>query len=138
MTLIQTKSSLHSSFFTFVYIFSNIDRRVPARLNLCSLKYFSIEFRSLGIEAASVGNGITTFRDNLMSLSSKVEMSKNNTGDRLLRHSCVIPGSRRDVDDICALLGCYATLSVSYVQTFRDNLSGIIFRVQEILQPNAA
>jgi hypothetical protein len=31
---------------------------------------------------------------------------------------CVISGFRRDVDDICALLGCYAALSGSSVPTF--------------------
>ena len=35
----------------------------------------------------------------------------------------VISGFRRDVDEICALLGCYAALSDSSVPTFRDNIS---------------
>jgi hypothetical protein len=34
----------------------------------------------------------------------------------------VISGFRRDVDEISALLGCYAVLSGSSVLTFRDML----------------
>ena len=37
--------------------------------------------------------------------------------------TCVISGSRRDVNEICALLGYYAAYSGSSVPTFRDNLS---------------
>ena len=36
---------------------------------------------------------------------------------------CAVSGFRRDVDEICALLAYYATLSGSYVLTFRNNLS---------------
>jgi hypothetical protein len=36
---------------------------------------------------------------------------------------CVTSGFRRDIDEICALLGCYAALSGSSVQTFRYKLS---------------
>jgi hypothetical protein len=36
---------------------------------------------------------------------------------------CVISGFHRRVDEICALLRCYAALSGISVQTFRDNLS---------------
>ena len=36
---------------------------------------------------------------------------------------CVISGFRRDVDEICALLRCYAVLNGSSVPTFQDNLS---------------
>jgi hypothetical protein len=35
----------------------------------------------------------------------------------------VISGFRRDVAEICALLGYYAALSVRSVATFRDKLS---------------
>jgi hypothetical protein len=41
---------------------------------------------------------------------------------------CVIPGFRRGVEAIYALLGYYAVLSGSYVATFRDNLWGPIFK----------
>jgi hypothetical protein len=41
----------------------------------------------------------------------------------ILVRFCVISGFRRDVDEICALLGCYAALSGSSVPTFRNNLS---------------
>jgi hypothetical protein len=34
----------------------------------------------------------------------------------------VISGFRRDVHDICTLLGCYAASSVSSVPTFRDKV----------------
>jgi hypothetical protein len=34
----------------------------------------------------------------------------------------VISGFRRDVDEICALLGYHAALSLSSISTFRDNL----------------
>jgi hypothetical protein len=36
---------------------------------------------------------------------------------------CVVSGFRRDVDEICALLGYYAALSGGSVPRFRDNLS---------------
>jgi hypothetical protein len=36
---------------------------------------------------------------------------------------CVIAGFRRDVEDICALLGYHAASSGSSVPTFRDNIS---------------
>jgi hypothetical protein len=42
----------------------------------------------------------------------------------------VISGIRRDVDEMCALLGCYAALSGSSVPTFRDNLSAPSSRVK--------
>ena len=35
----------------------------------------------------------------------------------------MISGFRRDVDEICDLLGYYAALNVSSAPTFRDNLS---------------
>jgi hypothetical protein len=35
----------------------------------------------------------------------------------------VISGFRREVDEICALLGCYAANSGDFLPTFRDNLS---------------
>ena len=35
----------------------------------------------------------------------------------------LISGFRRDVDEICALLGYYATSSGNYLPTFRDNIS---------------
>jgi len=35
----------------------------------------------------------------------------------------VISGVRRDVDEICALLDCYAVCSGNSVPTFRDNIS---------------
>ena len=38
-------------------------------------------------------------------------------------HLSVISGFRRDVDYICALLGCYAAYSVKSLPTFRDNPS---------------
>jgi hypothetical protein len=37
--------------------------------------------------------------------------------------SCVVSGFRRDVDEICALLGCYAASSGNPLPTFRDNVS---------------
>jgi len=40
-------------------------------------------------------------------------------------------GFRSEVDENCALLGHYAANSVSILPTFRDNLSGPIFRGQE-------
>jgi BMFP domain-containing protein YqiC len=42
---------------------------------------------------------------------------------------CVISGCRRDVDEICALLGYYAVSSGISVPTFRDNLSALSSRV---------
>jgi hypothetical protein len=35
----------------------------------------------------------------------------------------VISGFRREVDDICALLSCYAASSGDLLPTFRDNLA---------------
>jgi hypothetical protein len=45
---------------------------------------------------------------------------------------CVISGFRRDVDEICALLGYYAALGGSSVPTFRDYLTVPIFKGQEL------
>jgi hypothetical protein len=42
---------------------------------------------------------------------------------------CMISGFRRDIDEICALVGYYAALSGSSVPTFRDNLSVPFFRL---------
>ena len=47
------------------------------------------------------------------------------------RVSCVIPAFRREVDENCVLLGCYAASSFNFLPTFRDNLSGPFFSVQE-------
>jgi hypothetical protein len=43
----------------------------------------------------------------------------------------VILGFRRDVDEICALLGCYVASSDNPLLTFRDNVSAPILRCQE-------
>jgi hypothetical protein len=45
--------------------------------------------------------------------------------------SCVISGFRRDVNGICALLGCYAALIVSLLPTFRGYLSVPSSRVKQ-------
>ena len=37
--------------------------------------------------------------------------------------SCVNSGFRREVDEICALLGSYAASSGDFLSTFRDNIS---------------
>jgi hypothetical protein len=47
---------------------------------------------------------------------------------------CVISGFRRDVDEICALLGYYTALNGSSVPTFRDNLSVPYSRVKNSLE----
>ena len=44
---------------------------------------------------------------------------------------CVISGFRRDVDEICVLLGYYAALSGNSVPTFRDNISVPSSRVKK-------
>jgi hypothetical protein len=36
---------------------------------------------------------------------------------------CMISGFRREVDENCALLGCYAVSSGKFLPTFRNNLS---------------
>jgi hypothetical protein len=45
----------------------------------------------------------------------------------IIQHIIIIPimisGFRRDVDEICALLGCYAAPSGNLLATFRDNES---------------
>ena len=43
-----------------------------------------------------------------------------------------ISGFRRDVDEICALLGYYAASTGNLLPTFRDNLSAPIFKGQEV------
>jgi hypothetical protein len=48
--------------------------------------------------------------------------------------SCVICGFRRDIDEICALLGYYTALSGSSVPTFRDKLSVPSLRVRKSKQ----
>jgi hypothetical protein len=45
---------------------------------------------------------------------------------------CVISGFRRNVDEICALLGYYAAQSGNSVPTFRDNICSI-FKGQEVI-----
>jgi hypothetical protein len=47
------------------------------------------------------------------------------------KRSSVILVFRRDVYEICFLLGCYAALSGSSVPTFRDNLSVPFSRVKK-------
>jgi hypothetical protein len=42
---------------------------------------------------------------------------------RCLVSYILILGFRRDVDEICGLLGCYAASCGSCLQTFRDNVS---------------
>jgi hypothetical protein len=49
----------------------------------------------------------------------------------------VISGFRRDVDDICDLLGYYAALCGSSVPTFRDNLSFPSSTVKKFLLTSA-
>jgi hypothetical protein len=44
----------------------------------------------------------------------------------------MISGFRREVDEICILLGCYAAYSSSYLQTFWDNLSVPSLRVDNL------
>ena len=36
---------------------------------------------------------------------------------------CMISGFRREADEICALLGCYAAYGVNFLRRFRDNIS---------------
>jgi len=40
----------------------------------------------------------------------------------------VISCYRREVDENCVLLGCYAASNDNYLRTFRDNLSSTICR----------
>jgi hypothetical protein len=42
--------------------------------------------------------------------------------------SSSVLGFRRELDYICAILGCYAVYSGISVPTFQDNLSGPIFK----------
>jgi hypothetical protein len=52
---------------------------------------------------------------------------------RQIKHEylCVISGLPRDVDEICALLGCYAASSGNPLPTFRDNVSVPSSRVKK-------
>jgi hypothetical protein len=43
----------------------------------------------------------------------------------------VFSGFLREVDEICALLGCYAAYSGSSLETFRDHLSVPFSRVEK-------
>jgi hypothetical protein len=43
----------------------------------------------------------------------------------------VISGFHRDVDEICAVLGCYAASSGNLLPTFRDNVSVPSSRVKK-------
>ena len=49
-------------------------------------------------------------------------------------NSCVTSGFRRDVDEICALLGCYAEYSAKSAPTFSGQPIGRNFKVQEAQQ----
>jgi hypothetical protein len=44
----------------------------------------------------------------------------------------VISGFRCNVDEICALLGCYAASNGNPLRTFGDKLSGPIVKDQEV------
>jgi hypothetical protein len=44
----------------------------------------------------------------------------------------VISGFHRDVDEICALLGCYAASNGKSLPTFRDNVSVPSSRVKKL------
>jgi len=41
----------------------------------------------------------------------------------------MISGFRRDVAENCVLLGYYAAISANSLPTFRDNLSGVTFKM---------
>jgi hypothetical protein len=55
-------------------------------------------------------------------LTNKVSLNVNTT---------IISGFRRDVDEICALLGCYAASNGNPLPTFRDNVSVPSSRVKK-------
>jgi hypothetical protein len=61
-------------------------------------------------------------------------VAKNITDDQKLVYGTrchVISASRRDVDEICALLGCYVASSGKPLPTFRDNVSVPSSRVKK-------
>jgi hypothetical protein len=49
------------------------------------------------------------------------------------QHLTLISGFRRDVDEICGLLGYYAASCGNYLPTFRDNVSVLSSRVKSFL-----
>ena len=54
--------------------------------------------------------------------------------DPMSVHVGVIVEFHRDVKEICALLGCYAAYSGSYLPTFRHNIPVPSSRVKEFLE----
>ena len=50
-------------------------------------------------------------------------MEGNGKDNRRIFATCVISGFRREVDEKCALLPCYAACSGNSLPTSRDNLS---------------
>jgi hypothetical protein len=81
--------------------------------------------------ARHIGNSLPTFRDNLLVPSSRVKESKKKPSHR--RVLSVISDFRREVDEMCSLLGYCGTYIGNLVPTFRDNLSAPIFKGQEFL-----
>ena len=59
----------------------------------------------------------------MLGLQDIIKTSFKETGQKGVVYLCVISGFLQDVDEICALLECYAVQRGNYVQTFRDNLS---------------
>jgi hypothetical protein len=58
----------------------------------------------------------------------KLEETENSTHvgfvmEKVPNLQCVISGFRREVDEVCALLGCYAASSGNSLATFRYTLS---------------
>jgi hypothetical protein len=68
------------------------------------------EYRKLSINTREVHCG-------------KFNVSRHNTVTQQIHCSTLIPDFRRDVDEICALLGCYAGSCGNCLSTFRNNVS---------------
>ena len=60
----------------------------------------------------------------LLRTSSSTKMTHLNTNRRCSKHRTlfVILDFHREVDEICALLGCYVAYNDKFLPTFRDNI----------------
>ena len=89
-------------------------------LRSCGLQHWMVSWRDLHVPLDnSVTKGIAW--PLVLFTLSPIESNWHN----------ITSGFRQEVDESCALLGIYAACGGNFLPTFRDNLSGPIFKGQE-------
>jgi hypothetical protein len=98
-------------------------------LSVCRALHITFFFLCLSIDIQKLIGQL----ENSCSVLSRVDMSglfdSVDKKDDCYCVDCVNSGFRREVDEICALLGNHAVYSGNYLPTFRDNLSAQSSRV---------